>query len=366
MFLLFFACDNTSSKQFRSSYKITGEFSSDSFDGKTIYLENYLWYMQMSANKTFDSAVIHGKNFEITGKTDSSYIAVLSVNNRPHAILFVENGNIKIDITDIENNIATGTKLNDLFASYNQNVKPIKTKINELIQYAHSQERTDELDREVNAKYDSLTKEIRQVSIDFLDTNPGTLLSAFILLSAMSQGLDDEFIQSSYDKFDDKVKNSAMGNIIKQEVERAKIKEIAVDESFRDLTLQTPEDKEISISDYAGKGKYVLLDFWASWCGPCRAENPNIVALYNDYKDKGLEIVGVSLDDNKEAWLKGIKDDGIIWPQMSDLKGWQSKATATYRIQGIPYTVLLDKEGKVIATDLRGEALRDKIKTLIQ
>jgi thiol-disulfide isomerase/thioredoxin len=337
-------------------------------DGKTIYLENYLWYMQMSNQKTMDSAVIHGKQFEFQGKTDSSYMGVLVVNNRPYTILFVENGNITADISEDINsqNIATGTKLNDLFKSYHQSIKPTKDKINELIQYARSQERTDELDREVNEKYDALSQEILQISINFLDENPSTLISAFILLSSLAQGITSEQIQNYYDKLDEQVKNSALGTMVKQEAERAIIKEIAVDEPFRDMTMQTPDDKEMSISDYAGKGKYVLLDFWASWCGPCRAENPNIVALYKDYKDKGFEIVGVSLDDDKDAWLKGIKDDSITWPQMSDLKGWKSEATFKYRVQGIPYTVLLDKEGKVIATNLRGEALRDKIKSLIQ
>jgi thiol-disulfide isomerase/thioredoxin len=324
--------------------------------------------MQMSDKKTFDSTVIHGKTFELKGKVDSSYMAVLNVDNRPYAILFVENGNIKIDISEdaSQQSIATGTKLNDLFDSYNQSMKSIKTKIEELIQYARSQERTEELNREVNEKYDALSKEVLKVSVDFLDKNPGTLLSAFVLLSAISQGVEDELIQSSYDKLDEQVKKSALGNIIQQEVEKTKIKGIEVGETFRDLTMTTPEDKEISISDYAGKGKYVLLDFWASWCGPCRAENPNVVALYKDYKDKGFEIVGVSLDEDKDAWIKGIKDDGITWPQMSDLKGWKSGAATKYRVQGIPFTVLLDQEGKVIATNLRGDELRNKIATLIE
>jgi thiol-disulfide isomerase/thioredoxin len=337
-------------------------------DGKTIYLENYIFYLQMSDLRTFDSAVIHGNEFEFKGKADSAYMGVLTVDNRPYAVLFVENGNINIEISgDINNqSLAGGTKLNDLFKSFNQSLEPVKAKINELGQYARSQERTAGLEHEINEKYDVLAQEMLQVSVDFLEKNPGTLFSAFMLLSSMSQGIDDELIQRSYDKLDEQVKNSALGTIIRQEIEKSKIKEIAVDEPFRDMTMQTPDDREMSISDYAGKGKYVLLDFWASWCGPCRAENPGVVALYNEYKDKGFEIVGISLDDNKDAWLKGIKDDGITWPQMSDLKGWKSEATSKYRVQGIPYTVLLDKEGKVIATNLRSETLKDKIKSLLQ
>jgi thiol-disulfide isomerase/thioredoxin len=336
-------------------------------DGKTIYLENYFWYLDMSDLKTVDSVVIHDGKFEFKGKTDSAYIAVLMAANRPYAIFFVENGNINIEISeDNYSNTAKGTKLNDLLVSYNQSVEPVQNKMRELEQYADSQERTEELVREVTEKNEALSKEIRQISLDFLDKNPGTLFSAFMLLRIIGGETDGELIQSSYDKLEEQVKNSVLGKIIKQEIEKAKIKEIAVDEPFRDMTMQTPDEKEISISDYAGKGKYVLLDFWASWCGPCRTENPNIVALYKDYKDKGFEIVGVSLDNKKDAWLKGIEDDGITWPQMSDLKGWNSEAVLKYKVGGIPYTVLLDKEGKVIATNLKGEALKDKIKTLIQ
>ncbi|MDR1582370.1 MAG: AhpC/TSA family protein [Prevotellaceae bacterium] len=364
VFLLFFACNNTP-----SSYKITGQVSSDLMEGQTIYLENYLWYMKMSDQKILDSAVIHDKKFEFKGKTDSSYMAVLTIGNQAYATIFVENGNINVDISEEPNkrNIATGTKLNNLFKSYDQSMEPTKKKIDELIQYARSQEITEQLQLEVNQKYDELSKEMFQISVNFLNENPGTVLSAYVLVSCMVQGgLDVELIQSSYDKLDNQVKNSALGNIIQKEIKRANTKEIAEGEIFRDLTLKTPEDKEVSLSDYAGKGKYVLIDFWASWCGPCRAENPNVVALYKEYKNKGLEIVGVSFDNDKDRWIKGIADDGITWPQMSDLKGWESEAAAKYKITGIPFTILLDKEGKVIATNLRGDALKDKIKTLIQ
>jgi thiol-disulfide isomerase/thioredoxin len=361
VFLLFFACDNT------SSYKITGSVSSDSMNGKTIYLGNYLWYMKLSDKKVVDSAVINGKQFEFKGKTDSAYIALLVVDGRSLCMLFVENGNINIDISEEPNanNIATGTELNDKFRAYNQNMEPVRNKMQKLMQDARSQE-TEELGQEFDSKYEELSKEMLQLSIKFLDENPGTVLSALILLVSMSQGVEVEVLQNTYDKLNEQVKNGALGQIIAKEIKREKIKDIEIGEIFRDLTLKTPEGKDISISDYAGKGKYVLLDFWASWCGPCRAENPNVVALYNKYKDKGFEIVGVSMDDNKDNWIKGIESDGITWPQMSDLKGWDSEAAFKYRVQGIPFTVLLDKDGKVIATNLRGEELANKIRTLIQ
>ncbi|MDR1552999.1 MAG: AhpC/TSA family protein [Prevotellaceae bacterium] len=361
LFLMFFACNDA------PSYKITGQFSSDSMNGQTIYLENYLWYMKMSDQKTLDSAVVNGNKFEFKGKTDSAYMALLTLGNRPRAMIFLENGNIKVDVAEeLIKSVATGTKLNNALKSFNESMKTTRDKIDELIQYANSQERTEELQIEVNQRYDELSKEMVQISIQFLDKNPGTILSAFVLLSTMSQGISDEVIQNTYEKLDEQVKNGALGKVIHKQIERAQVKEVAEGEQFRDLTLKTPDDKTVSLSDYAGKGKYVLIDFWASWCGPCRAENPNVVALYKEFKDKGFEIVGVSLDDDKNRWIKGIEDDGITWIQMSDLKGWESEASVKYKVQGIPYTVLLDKEGKVIATNLRGEDLKNKIKTLIQ
>ncbi len=131
-----------------------------------------------------------------------------------------------------------------------------------------------------------------------------------------------------------------------------------------DLTMQDVNGKPMSISQF--KGKYLLVDFWASWCGPCRQENPNVVAAYNKFKGKNFEILGVSLDQDKDAWIQAIKADNLNWPQMSDLKQWNSISVETYKFDGIPFNVLIDPDGKIIASSLRGPELEQKLSEVLK
>jgi len=130
-----------------------------------------------------------------------------------------------------------------------------------------------------------------------------------------------------------------------------------------EISLPAPDGKIVTLSSL--KGKYVLIDFWASWCPPCRRENPNVVRMYDQYKDKSFEIYGVSLDGSKEKWEEAIKADGLPWIHVSDLGGWNSSVVPQFSISGIPHTILLDKEGRIIAKDLRGESLEAKLKEVI-
>lgn len=186
-------------------------------------------------------------------------------------------------------------------------------------------------------------------------------LAGFYAVSTLDPELAEAELIVYSDKTKEMFKDNAMVNQFREEIE--KLKKLAVGQPAPEFEAYTPTNKTVKLSDY--RGKYVLVDFWASWCMPCRKENPNLVRIYNTYKGKGFDILGVSLDNNPGSWMRAIEEDKLTWTNVSDLKAWSSDLIINYRIKAIPSSVVLDPQGKIIAKNLRSKELEDLLKSTL-
>ncbi|WP_052353895.1 redoxin domain-containing protein [Flectobacillus major] len=198
-------------------------------------------------------------------------------------------------------------------------------------------------------------------SICLATARPNSLISAFIIYSYFTRAGSEEKAKTYYNLLAKNAQATYYGTNIKEFLDNSA--KVDVGKMAPAFSMADTTGNAFTLASL--KGKYVLVDFWASWCGPCRKENPNVVKAYNEYRDKNFEIVGVSLDDKKSNWVKAINADKLTWVHVSDLKGWQNEAAKMYAVSAVPMNFLLDKNGKIIAKNLRSEELHKKLAELI-
>jgi len=311
--------------------KSKSEFS---LNGTTNGIENgTILYLDVG-DKTIDSTKIENNSFSFNSKIPNSPLQVIirKKDFSQYRFLWVENKPMTFDAskTDFRNAKITGSESENLSFSLHQ-------------------------------KIDTLPRsERRKMEIEFVKTNPNSIVSAS-MLSLYSTTWGKEKTKELFNKFSQENKNSEFGKSISKYIELNKNPKIG--EKYVDFEMTDTKGKVRRLSDF--NGKLILLEFWASNCGPCRKENPNLVKTYNEFKDKGFEIFAVSEDTNRESWLKAIKKDKLPWLQVSDLNR-NNTASLIYGINGIPDSFLIDQNGIIIGRDLRGDKLSEKLKELLK
>jgi len=355
-----------------AGYEIKGTVSDPSLNGQYVILyENNDNAMDVVVLNT---ALVENGTFVMKGVQDEPMLCLLSFSpevvspqevgvgeNSPFsAFLTLENKKISVSL-DVVSTV-TGTPENDALTKFQAQMRPLNEGINALVLEYRANGGGEEALKAIQERYNQIAMEVSATVKAYIQNNTDKLSAGKILYDFRYELREEEqrqILENASALF-----KSAPG-VIYMVLQLDAIDKVGIGKPFVDFEMPSPDGQAKKLSDYAGKGEYVLVDFWASWCAPCHQEVPYLHRAYEKYKSKGFEIIGVSFDYNQADWDKGIKDLQLTWPQMSDLKGWKSIASSIYGVNSIPHTVLLDKDGVIIARDLRGDALSEKLEELL-
>ncbi len=316
---------------------------------------------------TIDSTMINNNTFRLSGKLIAPEMCYIHLNDTlPYIRLFVENKKItvKAHIDSLREAKIEGSETQNALEAYNHLLKPFDERLRSIYQQyskatmANDTEKIDRYEKEFN----TVSDEQKATSLEFVNKNSNNVLGPYLIWGTLAYDLELEELEKLASQFSPEISNSIYVQQINEYI--TTLKNVAIGKPFSEITLPGPDGKIKKLSDL--KGKIILVDFWASWCGPCRRENPNVVAMYNGFKEENFEIFGVSFDENKEKWVKAIEDDELNWKHVSDLKGWNSEAGKIYGVRSIPHTVLINREGIIVDKNLRGDVLRKRIEELLQ
>lgn len=351
----------------KPGYQIAGTVDRADAEGKYVYLAKY-----GVDEAPLDSALIKNGTFSFKGEQVTPLLCILWIGedelkrgnageNQPFTALFtLENAKLQAVLNE-QAPAVTGTPENDAFKALQDQLKGIRAAEEAL---AADMKSADEAVKNAAAeKAEEIEKAAGEVVKTYVLANVDKQVAAKVFFDArydLSEADRRAIVEKASEAF------KAVPGVNKV-IDHLKVLEnSAVGKSFLDFEMADVNGQTRKLSDYVGKGKVVLIDFWASWCPPCRRDMPNMVEAYQQYKNKGFEIVGVSLDSKEEAWKKGIKDLHITWPQLSDLQGWKNSGAALYGVNSIPHTVLVDKDGTILVKGLHAKEIGEKLKELLK
>ncbi|MEP6584329.1 MAG: TlpA disulfide reductase family protein [Ginsengibacter sp.] len=328
-------------KQTGNGFVITGNVTGFA-DGTTVS------FLNEQTNQPEKQTTIENGKFVVKGKMSEPGFKGMVFGDQPPLVpLFIDNNNITI--TGSKNNIGElevkGSPSHALYVEFSDALKPY-----------------DKVLASGGSIDDNASKEIENISADFVKKHRDSYVAPLAIIRMFQMTQKGTKADELYKLLPSEVKTSGLGQFANQQIEESKINPIG--STIKDFSQNDTTGKPVDISSL--RGKYVLLDFWASWCRPCRMENPNVVAAYKKYHDKNFTVLGISLDQAKPAWLNAIQMDGLTWNHVSDLKGWNNQVAALFQVRSIPQNLLIDPNGKIVAKNLRGEVLVSKLEELLK
>jgi thiol-disulfide isomerase/thioredoxin len=337
-----------------NTYKISGAVEGLN-DGDTLFITN-----DLQTGIPTDTLIVKDGKFELSGETDSTYLCMVysEKRNELNAPFFIEPGNISIKLVETPGaSRVGGTKCNEQWQELNDSVMTIGKEINRIAEHIYGNT-VDEMEQQKGMEQiEKLNQRFSAIVVKTTEKNIKNEFGYFLLTYYPEELIDNQTRMKLIDKLpDEKQKRPAIQKML---ANLKQASESAEGMTIKDFTQPGLDGTPVSLLGEVSKSKITVIDFWASWCGPCRQEMPFMLELYDKYKDKGLNIIGISLDEDSDAWKAATQQLNIPWVQMSDLKGWENVIAKHFCVTSIPHTIVVDQQGKILKRGLRSEKLEE-------